>query len=216
MRLLQLHQLESKISENLKKSFDDLPHTTHRDGQYRLRKYSTIMLRTTFWNAETAIEIERMPKEDFIQSESFNKHQGGMIRKFEDIDDCVLKDKLFKEACLLFKVENRIYDNTVAHVHQMRILAGDRGAAVAPEGIHQDGYQHIAMISMGRENVEGGAFRAYLSKTPPQCVMDYPLDAGKMLFLDDKKMWHFGTKITKIDKAQKGYLDLFVLCADSL
>ena len=101
MKLLQLNQLGDSLGD-LKESFNGLPHTEHKDGKYRLRRYSVIELRTSFWNAKEEAVIERLEHREFEQSEDYNKHQGGMARDFEEIDDSTLQSEGMKEICLNF------------------------------------------------------------------------------------------------------------------
>ena len=102
MKLLQLNTLTKEFVNDLKSSFDDLPETSHKDGKYRLRRYSVVELRTTFWSAVTQIEITHLPTRSFKQSKKLNDHQGGMSRLFDEIDEDTLQSKGMKEACHAF------------------------------------------------------------------------------------------------------------------
>ena len=103
MKLLQLDKISDESIESLIDSFNNLPETDHADGKYRLRRYSVIELRTTFWNAKEEAEITRLQSRDFLQSENLNRHQGGMARKFNDLEDSTIDSAGFKEICLKFK-----------------------------------------------------------------------------------------------------------------
>ena len=85
MKSLELTTISKSAVEELRDSFDRLPDTDHKDGKFRLRRYSVIVLRTSFWNAKQEAEIEHLPVKDFTQSEDYNKHQGGMKRSFENL-----------------------------------------------------------------------------------------------------------------------------------
>ena len=102
MKLLQLDQLKKESVESLVDSFDNLPETTHADGKYRLRRYSIVEVRTTFWNAGEDVEVRRLENKEFLQSEDLNKHQGGMARKFEDVEDSTLNSKGLKKFVIHF------------------------------------------------------------------------------------------------------------------
>ena len=75
MKLLELTKIKSDSVEELRGSFDNLPETDHKDGKFRLRRYSVIELRTTFWNALEEVEITPLPVTDFTQSDKYNKHR---------------------------------------------------------------------------------------------------------------------------------------------
>ena len=103
MKLVELNQISQESVNTLTASFDRLPYTNHKDGKYRLRRYSAVEMRTTFWNAKREIELMSLGRTDFTQSEEWNAHQGGMTRSFEPIEDEVLQSKGMKDMCALFK-----------------------------------------------------------------------------------------------------------------
>jgi len=213
MKLLQLNQLSKGAVKSVSDSFNRLPHTDHKDGKYRLRRYSVVELRTTFWDAKEEIVVDHLTHRDFNQSEEFNKHQGGMSRSFEDIEDGVLQSEGMKEICLTFKKENNLIDGQEVDIHQMRVITldGKTFTHVSPEGVHQDGFDHIAMIGIERSNIEGGDLMAYVLKDSDPFLI-HQLQPGEMLMLNDKELWHNAKPIKRIT-ATAGYGDWFVLCA---
>ena len=86
MKLLQLNKVSEEAVESLAESFNRLPHTDNKDGKYRLRRYSVVEVRTTFWDAKEEAEISKLSKRDFLQNKELNKHQGGTARSFEEIE----------------------------------------------------------------------------------------------------------------------------------
>ena len=213
MKLLQLNYLDGSDVEDVKESFNNLPHTNHKDGKYRLRRLSFVEVRTEFWNAKTEAVITKLKNRVFNQSAKYNEHQGGMNRKFEDIEDYVLQSQTMKEICLTFISENNLIGGQEIDVHQMRVATQEDGQAQAsPEGVHQDGFDHIAMISVNRHNIRGGELLAYTSKEKDP-FMSYALESGDMLMLNDRKLWHNAPPVEAIDKTESGYGDWFILCA---
>jgi len=218
MKLLQLDQLGKAVRE-LKGSFNGLPVTEHKDGKYRLRRYSVIKLRTSFWNAEEEAEIERLEHRTFEQSEDYNQHQGGMARDFEEIEDSVLQSDGMKEICLTFRQAFDLTDGQEIEIHQMRVITEEDGIAkVSPEGVHQDGYDYIAMVGIGRFNVHGGELLLYNDKkaTP---FMNRALKDGEMAMVRDDRLWHNASPIVanggrdRGRETNKGHADWFILCA---
>jgi hypothetical protein len=136
-----------------------------------------------------------------------------MTRTFESIEEEVLQSEGFKEICLAFKKYFNIVDGQEVEVHQMRVrtLEGEEWTQVSPEGVHQDGYDHIAIIGINRHNIEGGELLAYLRKDEDY-FLKYDLDAGEVLMLDDSKLWHNASPIRRATAAV-GYGDWFVLTA---
>ena len=109
MRLMQLNQLNEEAIKTLRPSFDNLPHTNHKDGKYRLRRYSKIELRTTHWGAGEQIDITHLSESEFTQSSDYNSHQGGAVRKFQNLEESTVKSVGFEEMCLAFKKENQFF-----------------------------------------------------------------------------------------------------------
>ena len=218
MKLLQLDQLNAEYAQGVVDSFGRLPHTRHKDGEYRLRRYSVVELRTTFWSAATQIEISQLPPRSFEQSKELNSHQGGMSRLFEPIEDDVLQGKCMKEACLAFYRANNLCGGQEVEIHHMRVAAltsqnpERRWTDVSPEGVHQDGFDHIAMIGINRDNIEGGELMVYKNKDSNPFVT-HELGSGEMIMLDDKELWHNAKPISRRDASKEGCGDWFVLCA---
>jgi len=218
MKLLQINQLGDSVKD-LKESFNRLPHTDHKDGKYRLRRYSVVEIRSSFWNAKREAELTVLTHRDFLQSEEFNTHQGGMARSFEDIEEDVIQSEAMREICLTFKDANDLIDGQEIEIHQMRVLTQEDGRAkTSPEGIHQDGFDHIAMVGVSRHNIYGGELLIYEmgpkgeghSHLP---FLTYALKEGEMILLNDKKLWHNAKALTVGDEEDKGWGDWFILCA---
>ena len=212
MRLLQLNQLNKERIKEIGDSFNNLPRTSHKDGKYRLRRYSVVELRTTFWSADTQIELAHLPHRSFEQSEKLNEFQGGMARDFEEIEEGTLQSDCMREACLVFKRANDLPDSQEVEIHQMRVITVGEETPVAPEGIHQDGFDCIAMIGIDRHNIEGGELMVYESKESNPTLIS-GLKRGQMVMLDDHKMWHDASPIERLDKLKDGHGDWLVFCA---
>jgi hypothetical protein len=212
MKLLQLNSLSEDAVPSLVDSFSRLPQTSHKDGKYRLRRYSVIELRTSFWNAKEEAEISRLDHRDFVQSEDLNKHQGGMVRSFEEIEETTLQSDGMKEICLNFKNAFDLIGGQEVEIHQMRVKTLEDGTApVSPEGIHQDGFDCLAIIGIDRHNIEGGELMVYESPLDEPFVTR-ALEAGEMIMLADNKLWHNAKPIKKIT-TPTGHGDWFILCA---
>lgn len=219
MKLLQLDNLSEGAVESLKPSFVNLPETSHKDGKYRLRRYSVIELRTSFWDAKEEAEIERLEHRDFTQSEDLNKHQGGMSRFFEEIEDYALQSEGMKELMLLYKKNNNLIGGQEVEIHQMRIISkayNKELVKVAPEGIHQDGFDKIAIVSINRSNIQGGAAHIYRNKYDKQHpILSTVMKDGEVITFNDRELWHWASEISLVDQTKDGYWDALVLCANT-
>jgi len=207
MYKIKLEQISPWGVSTVKDSFNKLPKTNHRDGEYRLRRYSKIKLSDT-----DDFKYMKMESEAFNQSAHYNQFQGGVDRKFEDIEDEVVHSGGMMEMCDTFLQSSGFSDDHEIEIHQMRIVTKNELTPVSPEGVHQDGYRFIAMVGINRYNITGGNLlvcKTYEGKP----IVDFPLDDGEMIMLDDKAMWHNATQIKPISDAVQGWMDAFILTA---
>ena len=90
----------------------------------------------------------------------------------------------------------------------MRVLATDQGQ-LSPEGIHQDGFDRILMLGVRRSNITGGNMLLYKSREG-EALVNMPLEDGEFAILNDKNMWHNGSKPVKINPDEEGFMDFMV------
>ena len=207
MYKIKLEQISPWAVSTVKESFNRLPETEHRDGQYRLRRYSKIKLSDT-----DNFKYMKMESEAFNQSAHYNQFQGGVARKFEDMEDEVVQSGAMLEMCDTFLDSSGFSDDHEIEIHQMRIITRDELTPVSPEGVHQDGYRFIAIVGINRYNLTGG--KLLICKTyEGKPVVDFPLDSGEMVMIDDRVMWHNATQIKPVNQDIQGYMDAFILTA---
>ena len=207
MYKIKLEQISQWGVSTVRDSFDRLPETDHRDGKYRLRRYSKIKLCDT-----DHFKYMKLESEVFNQSGSYNKFQGDVPRQFEDIEDEVVESGGMLEMCDTFLESSGCVDGHEIEIHQMRIITRDELTPVSPEGVHQDGYRFIAMVGINRYNIAGGNLlvcKTYEGKP----IVDFPLESGEMIMLDDTVMWHNATQIKPVNPDVQGWMDVFILTA---
>ena len=207
MYKIKLEQISQWGVSTVRDSFNKLPTTDHRDGKYRLRRYSKMKLSDTDHS-----KYMKMESETFNQSAHYNKFQGGVDRQFEDIEDEVIESGGMLEMCGTFLESSGCVDDHEIEIHQMRIITRDELTPVSPEGVHQDGYRFIAMVGINRYNIAGGNLlvcKTYEGKP----IVDFPLESGEMIMLDDTVMWHNATQIKPVNPDVQGWMDVFILTA---
>jgi len=208
MYKIKLEYISPWAIKTVKESFNRLPKTEHRDGQYRLRRYSRIKLCDT-----DHFKYMKLESKPFNQSGVYNKFQGDVPREFEDIEDEVIESGGMLEMCDTFLESSGLVDDHEIEIHQIRIVARNESAPVSPEGVHQDGFRFIAMIGVDRHNITGG--NLLVSKTcEGKPIVDFPLEGGEMVMLDDGVMWHNATQIKPISSDTQGWMDAFILTAE--
>lgn len=201
---LHITQLSHSATHQLAPSFAELPHTNHADGQYRLRRYSVIR----FIDGQV-VEVD---KHDFMQTGQINHFQGNVVRCFEALQPSTLKSEGLRELCSLFIEANMLPNGQEIEIHQMRIAAVFDETLVAPEGVHQDGFDHIAIVGIDRHNIVGGEIMLYLSSHEAPFFRKI-LENGEVAMLADGQLWHNACPIRVVNHDQEGHMDVFVLTA---
>jgi hypothetical protein len=201
---LHLTQLSHHAIEQLSPTFESLPKTQHADGQYRLRRYSVISF--------SEGRLQQLDKQEFMQTDEINRFQGNVVRQFEPILESTLNSAGMRELVELFASANSLPNNQEIEIHQMRISAVYDETQVAPEGVHQDGFNHIALVGIDRSNIVGGEIMLYRSNNEAPFFRKV-LEDGEVAMLADDKLWHNAKPIRCIDKERSGHMDVFVLTA---
>ena len=188
-------------------SFDRLPKTEHRDGQYRLRKYSAVRLSNS-----GSFKYQKLEDTTFNQSVKYNQFQGGVTRHFEEIEDSVIESGGMSEICDTFLQACGVTDEDRIDIHQMRVHTEGDTVPVSPEGVHQDGYKYIAIVGINRKNIVGGELLVYKEQTGAP-FLGMVMEPGDMMIVNDRTLWHNAKTIRTVDINHEGYMDAFILTA---
>ena len=202
--LLHLSTISRRAAEDLSQSFGNLPETEHLDGKYRLRRYSVISC-----DEESC---DKLKDQACFQSEDLNKFQGGMVRKFEPVEESVIKSDGLLEVYNRFREIAGFPLGQKVDVHQMRVITEEEETPVSPEGVHQDGYDYICIVGINRHNITGGHFLGYGNKDE-EPFLSLPLEAGTMVVVNDRQLWHNASTIKSRYPIghEAGFLDSFIL-----
>jgi hypothetical protein len=189
-------------------SWDDLrPDGYMADGgRYRLRRHALYM-------ASPGAPLARAPDGPHYQAVRHNALNGGIDRWFEpvlpDVGEGPALAALLAGARAVF---DRLVPGATWHVevHQFRIEARpDEAGKPTPEGMHADGVDHVMVMMIGRENVEGGVTGIQIDgREEASFTLAHPCDA---VLLDDRRVMHGVTPIRPIDPARPGHRDVLVL-----
>ena len=201
--LLELGQLSATDVAALRPSFDNLPASPYADGAFRLRRYSHFLCNGS--------QLTQLPTKSFMQDASINQFQGNVERVYPEIEADLVSSRAFFEMFLQFKHIASIPHNTPIEVHQMRIFAQQGATDTAPEGIHQDGFDRLAVFALHRENITGGNIRVHQGKNSDAFV-NHCFDNGEFVVINDQRFFHSADPIVPIN-AGSGFMDVFVLTA---
>ena len=208
MYMVHVDKLTPHAVNSLKESFNNVPETDHKDGKYRLRRYSKVEL------LMEPKQFKTLPVKEFNQSSDYNKFQGDVERTFENVEDKTLRSKGMEEMLYLFRKLNHLPHETQVDIHQMRVITlPNQTAEVSPEGAHQDGYDCIAMFGISRHNILGGELLVSDSEIG-EPFMTVPINEGTGVFLNDQVLWHNASSLETVEKGRTGYMDAFILTAN--
>lgn len=202
--LLQLRFIEQGFIEQLKPSFDNLPANPYADGAFRLRRYSVVKMIDG--------ELVLQPAKAFVQDDSINQFQGNIERTYENLEASLLATDGMKHLVNQFIEMSDIALDREIEIHQFRMLAIDTDTPPAPEGVHQDGFDHVCIAGVSHQNIEGGELLVYENRDAEPCFK-MEIKDGMFAMVNDRQVWHNATPMNKIDDTQTGYLDCFVLTA---
>ena len=204
--ILQVTKVSPELLDEIKDSFNDLPETDHADGKYRLRKYSRVK---AFLDGDDGLELCALKDNEFTQSEDYNKHQGGMVRKFASVDAQVIESRAMREVARAFFDASEIEGDQEFDIHQMRVKCLGGATQLSPEGWHQDGYDYIAVIGIDRNNIIGGEMLLSTSKVDAP-FLQATIDTGTLVIVDDSYLWHNGRSIQPVDDSKPAWMDVMV------
>ena len=208
MYMIHVDKMTPEGVHSVKKSIENVPKTNHKDGRYRLRRYSRVALLTE------PKRFKVLEVNEFNQSSDYNKFQGDVERTFENLEDETLHSKGMEEMLYLFRKLNNLPHETEVDIHQMRVITlPNHTAEVSPEGAHQDGYDCIAMFGIARHNISGGELLVSDAEMGEPFV-SIPINEGTGVFLNDQVLWHNASKLEAVEKSRYGYMDAFILTAN--
>ena len=202
--LLQLRFVSQSHIDAVKPSFANLPANPYADGAFRKRRYSVIKV--------VDGELKLQPTKAFVQDDSINTFQGNVERTYENLEDSLLASDGMKQIVHQFREMTGISADRDIEIHQFRMLAIDSDTPAAPEGVHQDGFDHECVCGVSHENLEGGELLVYENQQADPCFK-MEIKDGMFALINDREVWHNATPMNKLDASKEGYLDCFVLTA---
>lgn len=193
---------------DLTPDFDSLQPSDYADGSYRLRRFSTL----AYDRANKVVDL--LPAHDFVQGDDINHFQGNVQRHYDDLLDSTWRSAGFVELVDAFAEAAELPERTTFEVHQIRVVshAGEI-AETAPEGVHQDGFDRICIVTLARVNTDGADLMLHQAQDAPALVT-LAQQPGEYLVLNDSLLWHSATPVAGLDAGRPAYWDAFVLTAN--
>ena len=200
-KLVDYKLVHTPLSENVKKSFDNLV----LDKYYKNERYKRFSL----------VDIEKflvVGSSIFMQNKKYNQFLGNIPRKYHNIDSTLLNDESFRSLLKTFSIYINANENKCKYVyiHQIRVnIYPNQKIDAVPEGIHQDGYQYICICSVFQQNIICPYNEIY--NYEKKLIESILLKPHNSLIMNDKKYFHNVTPINNDDQLNLGYRDIFVI-----
>jgi hypothetical protein len=173
------------------KSWNDLPTDEFLadGGRYRFRRHASLRLNDHAWHDE--------PYRPHWQPKAYNKLHGGVFRTFAEV-------KAETTANLTYRGLVEGFGGTFQHAvvaaqsewfvetHQFRIDARQGEGRPTPEGAHRDGVDFVALIMLGRRDIEGAVTSVY--DNDGTLLAEFMLhESFTAMLLDDQRVVHATT-----------------------
>ena len=178
-----------EIPKSVKKTFAGLPKDQYIKEEYcfRGRCYSTaeaINGKITY--------TEKSPT--FQQCSTMNKYLGGIERQYERLSS--IAEEFVKESLIPAALAELPKGNYDIGIHQIRTTANDDNMGKpAPEGVHQDGFDHIMIACCGGENLAGGNSLLVENDDYGKILFERVLEMGDCILFSDKQYSHYVSPI---------------------
>lgn len=194
--------VSSYITENLKRTFEDLICDDYHPDGSRYRRFA--QFRLEFDNRVPL--LEQLDIRPFSQKSINNNLVGNTLRYFPPIR-AVIEPIILKG----FQESHISYDEVwQVNCHQVRVLGSPKTPGrAAPEGIHRDGVDNIFMVCADRLNITGGASEVY--SDDKDLMFTTELYSGNGLVVNDKAVYHNVTEFNLKNPNELGYRDMFII-----
>lgn len=146
----------------------------------------------------------------FYQSKKYNHTKNGdILRTYQPINIC--DTSCFQNIIAYFADEVKHKTGITINrcmVHQIRVEVNTSVSPI-PEGVHQDGYNYIAIVCITRNNVMGGVNKLF--SLDDKLLYSTILKDGEMLFINDRKLKHYVSDLICVDDTKYAYRDVIVI-----
>jgi hypothetical protein len=191
-----------------KQFFNNLPVDPYLKGNYRFRRLSNFEV--------SASNLTVLTHSRLLQSKVYNPILGDVVREYQELERELIQIQDFQNLVFDFFELSQLCStaNEVA-VHQIRTTSSHLQIGnPAPEGIHRDGVDLVAIFCIDRENIEGGTTYLYKQKESSP-VFQKILNPGEFLVFDDRQFLHFTSPIN-VTNHERGTRDVFVMTCPGL
>ena len=175
----------------------------------------------TWKSKETGYECWNLPQYAMQQSILYNPVHGDMRREYPRISENIINSEDFHRLLIHYASFFRWSDAIVLVQFQRVDCFANRIGQPTVEGFHQDGNRHVGMLVVNRNNItdDSGVSQYVMDdngKKTDELIFDSVIPAGKLIYWNDKRVWHYGTDIKVADanaNGGRGTRDIIIMSA---
>jgi hypothetical protein len=180
-------------------SWNDLPTDEFLadGGRYRFRRHASLRLSGHVHHDDSGHTWHDEPYRPHWQPKAYNKLHGGVFRTFAEVKAETTANAIYRGLVDGFGetfqhatiTEQREW---FVETHQFRIDARQGEGRPTPEGAHRDGVDFVALIMLGRRDIEGAVTTVYDNdgELLSEFMLHEPFTA---MLLDDQRVVHATT-----------------------
>lgn len=205
--LAEIAQLDAEVGPRWSPLWDDLVEDEYLldDGRYRRRRHGASIVNGKI--------VQQCPRRPHWQSLDYNALHGGLERWFAPLPESLMRDPSWARLLVALAArasQLRGEQPWFVEAHPFRIDATDGIGRPTPEGAHRDGVDLVAVVLVGRTNIQGGETRVF-DVLGPQGMRFTMKEPWSVLLLDDERVIHESTPIRPVTAGMPAHRDTLVL-----
>ena len=175
----------------------------------------------TWQSEETGYECWNLPQYVMQQSILYNPVHGDMRRIYPRINESIINSEDFHRL-LIHYASFFGWSDAIVLVQFQRVdcFVNKKGQPTV-EGFHQDGNRHVGMLIVNRNNItdDSGVSQYVMDnkgKKTNDLIFNSVIPAGKLIYWNDKRVWHYGTDLKVADantNGGRGTRDIIIMSA---
>ena len=175
----------------------------------------------TWKSKETGYECWNLPQYAMQQSILYNPVHGDMRREYPRINESIINSEDFHRLLIHYASFFGWSDAIVLVQFQRVDCFPNRKGQPTVEGFHQDGNRHVGMLIVNRNNItdDSGVSQYVMDdngKKTDDLIFNAVIPAGKLIYWNDKRVWHYGTDLKVADpntNGGRGTRDIIIMSA---
>jgi hypothetical protein len=163
----------------------------------------------TWGSKEKGYECWNLPQYTMQQSILYNLVHGDMRREYPRINESIITSEDFHHLLIHYASFFGWSDAIVLVQFQRVDCFINRIGQPTVEGFHQDGNRHVGMLIVNRNNItdDSGVSQYVMDnngKKTDELIFNDVIPPGKLIYWNDKRVWHYGTDLKVADANRNG------------